>query len=68
MATAKQILGVLNRAAEFAMERDQDDTNQRAASFVAYFSGALRALGEPTAVTVLHRLLGIENCQPTDGA
>jgi hypothetical protein len=68
MATAKQILGAMNRAAEVAMERQPDDIDGRAATFVAYLCGVLRTLEEPAAVTTLNRLLGIETRQPTDGA
>jgi len=68
MATAKQILGAVNRAAEFAMRCEQDDPDERAANFVTHFCGALQALEESAIVSTLNRLLGIENRQPVDGA
>jgi hypothetical protein len=68
MATAKQILGAVNRAADFAMTCEQDDPDQRAANFVTHFCGAMRALEVPAVVSSLNRLLGIETGQPVDGA
>lgn len=68
MATAKQILGAMNRASDYAMRCEQDDSGQRAANFVTHLCGAMRALEVPAVVSSLNRLLGIENSQPVDGA